>query len=97
MNDAQEGVGYRFRDADTDEDGRLDKKEFLPFIHPFRHEHMFGHLVEDQLMLYDGDRDGMLSFDEFASMEGGREGGREGHQCHLMRLYCLPFVFASIY
>lgn len=70
LNDAQDSVGARFQSADTDLDGRLDLSEFLPFIHPFRHEHMLGHLVEDQLMLYDGDQDGKISFDEFTSKPG---------------------------
>lgn len=65
FNDAQVGVGIRFKDSDSNQDGRLDKEEFLPFIHPFRHDHMLGHLVEDQLMLYDGDRDGRISMAEY--------------------------------
>ena len=69
LNDAQEGVGSRFIEADTNKDGHLDKEEFAPFVHPFRYKDMVGHLVEDQLALYDKDRDGMISLEEFMSKE----------------------------
>ena len=65
MDESQEGGAARFRDADSNQDGRLDKEEFQPFIHPFRHEGMIGHLVEDQLLAHDENRDGMISFEEF--------------------------------
>ena len=66
-NEAQDSVKIRFDDADMNEDGKLDKEEFVPFVHPFRHEHMIGHLVEDQLVLYDGDQDGFISLEEYIS------------------------------
>lgn len=69
LNDAQQSVAVRFQAADRNNDGKLDRSEFVPFIHPFRHEHMVGHLVEDQLVLYDRDQDGTLSLDEFTSKE----------------------------
>ena len=69
MNEAQDGVKIRFDDADMNEDGKLDFDEFVPFVHPFRHEHMIGHLVEDQLVLYDKDQDGYISLDEYISKE----------------------------
>lgn len=55
----------RFRNADTNGDGHLDKTEFVPFVHPFRHEHMLEHLVEDQLSQYDHNHDGMISLEEY--------------------------------
>lgn len=67
LNDAHEALENRFNEADTDKDGRLDKKEFAPFIHPFRYDNMVGHLVEDQLALYDKNRDGMISMEEFTN------------------------------
>lgn len=65
LDDAQAGLAKRFQDADSNKDGRLDRKEFVPFIHPFRHEQMIGHLVEDQLVLYDQNQDGMISLEEY--------------------------------
>jgi len=65
LKEAYENLAARFRDADTDKDGRLNKTEFTPFVHPFRHEHMIGHLVEDQLAQYDADKDGRLSVEEY--------------------------------
>lgn len=70
LNDAQAGVRLRFDDADLNQDGMLDPDEFVPFVHPFRHEHMIGHLVEDQLVLYDRDQDGFISLDEYIGKEG---------------------------
>lgn len=67
FDDAQISAGIRFQGADANKDGRLDKEEFVPFIHPFRHDHMVGHLVEDQLVLYDEDQDGHISFNEYLS------------------------------
>ena len=69
MNDAQHIVLDRFRGADTDQDGRLDRKEFVPFVHPFRYDHMLGHLVEDQIDLYDTDGDSKISLNEFTSQD----------------------------
>lgn len=71
MTIIQEGVGSRFIGADSDLDGRLDKAEFSPFVHPFRHEHMMGHLVEDQLVLYDMNQDEKISLEEFTSEWSG--------------------------
>ncbi len=65
MNEAQAGVKIRFDDADANGDGKLNAEEFSPFVHPFRHEHMVGHLVEDQLVLYDRNQDGLISLEEY--------------------------------
>lgn len=67
LNEAQDSVRIRFNDADMNGDGQLDKEEFGPFVHPFRHEHMIGHLVEDQLVLYDANQDGSISLEEYIS------------------------------
>ena len=58
-------LGRRFLDADANKDGKLDQAEFVPFIHPFRHEKMLAHLVEDQLVDYDLNQDGQISMEEY--------------------------------
>ena len=55
----------RFKQADSDGDGRLNKAEFDALLHPDLHEHMVQHLVEDHLNLHDTDHDGVISFDEY--------------------------------
>ena len=57
----------KFMGADANHDGRLDLDEFVPFIHPFRHDHMIVHLINDQLTMYDYNKDGSISLDEFLS------------------------------
>ena len=50
--------------VDAIHDGRLDLDEF---IHSFRHDHMIIHLINDQLTMYDYNKDGSISLDEFLS------------------------------
>lgn len=65
LDKTQASMVVRFQHADRDKDGRLDKKEFVPFAFPFRHDHMLRHLVEEQLAQFDHDHDGMISMEEF--------------------------------
>ena len=65
LDDTQLSMKLRFQKADINGDNQLDMAEFAPFIHPFRHDHMVDHLVEDQLVLYDHDQDGTISLEEY--------------------------------
>jgi len=74
----------KFQSADLNKDGSLDESEFVAFSNPFRHEHMIHHLVNDQLMMYDDNKDNLISIEEFVSksvsmvmVEGGQCAGIE--------------------
>lgn len=68
MDDHQRGLKTKFTSADANGDGYLDKKEFGVFVHPQRHEHMVEHLVRDQLLAYDKDKNGVISRREYLGM-----------------------------
>ncbi len=55
----------KFQSADVNKDGSLDLSEFVPFVNPFRYEHMIQHLIDDQLVMYDTNKDRVVSLDEF--------------------------------
>lgn len=68
MDDHQRGLKTKFTSADANSDGYLDKKEFGVFVHPQRHKHMVEHLVRDQLLAYDKDKNGVISRREYLGM-----------------------------
>jgi len=55
----------RFRLADLDHDGSLDRAEFQAFVHPEEHFHMQDVVVEETIEDMDIDKDGKLSLQEF--------------------------------
>ena len=55
----------RFKQADSDGDGKLSKEEFDALLHPDLHEHMIQHLIDDHLRQHDTDHDGFISLDEY--------------------------------
>lgn len=65
LTQAQQFIKAKFMAADTNNDSVLDIGEFTPFIHPFRHTHMVVHLIDDQLLTYDLNNDGIISLDEY--------------------------------
>ncbi len=54
----------KFKVADADGDGRLNRKEFGQFLHP-SDPSMVEWMLEDHLKTYDVDKDGAISLDEY--------------------------------
>ncbi|KAG8196449.1 hypothetical protein JTE90_012273 [Oedothorax gibbosus] len=74
-NDADES-GYNYKDmierdlrrwkkADQDQSGSLNKKEFIDFVHPEESEHMKDLVVIETMEDIDKDRDGKVSMEEY--------------------------------
>lgn len=55
----------KFEAADVNNDGFLERDEFIAFYHPYNYEHM--HQIELQRVMKDHDKnnDGLLSLEEF--------------------------------
>lgn len=55
----------KFKAADVNKDGELDREEYVAFYHPYNYAHMHNIEVERVLREHDKDKDGLLSFKEF--------------------------------
>ena len=55
----------KFKAADENKDGFLDKSEFNAFYHPYSHEHMHHFEIDRTMHDNDKNKDGVLSMDEF--------------------------------
>jgi len=55
----------RFKLADKNADGKLDKDEFNAFLHPENHEHMKPLVVKETLQDVDKNKDGFISYEEY--------------------------------
>ena len=55
----------RYKRADKDIDGKLNREEFTAFLHPENDEDMKGIVVEETLEDIDKDKDGFISLDEY--------------------------------
>ncbi|KAJ8305276.1 hypothetical protein KUTeg_015821 [Tegillarca granosa] len=66
----------RFKAADLNKDGKLDKEEFMAFSHPYNYDHMYESEMRIKLNAVDKDKDGKVSIEEFLSDVGGDEGER---------------------
>lgn len=64
----------RFKAADLNKDGKLDKDEFMAFSHPYNYDHMFESEKQIKLNAIDKDKDDKVSIEEFLSDAGGDEG-----------------------
>ena len=67
-DDIHELEQKRFSLADLDKDEQLNQEEFAAFANPSHHEHMMNHLIQEQLNMYDKDKDGYIGFDEYIGM-----------------------------
>lgn len=57
----------RWRKADLNNDGLLNKDEFLNFLHPEEADHMRDIVVDETLEDIDKDKDGKIDIEEFIS------------------------------
>lgn len=55
----------RFKRADKDNSGKLNREEFTSFLHPENDEDMKGIVVEETIDDIDKDKDGFISLDEY--------------------------------
>ena len=55
----------RFAAADLNNDGVLDKNEYVAFYHPYDYEYMHKFEIERGIKDYDKDNDGVVTVDEF--------------------------------
>ena len=55
----------RFKHADGNQDGRLDKDEFAVFLHPEERAELKGLVVDETLQDMDKDRDGRVTLQEY--------------------------------
>eukprot|EP00794_Sanderia_malayensis_P018123 gene18123-19933_t len=70
----------RFKKADKDADGKLDKNEFTAFLHPENDEQMKDVVVDETMEDIDKDKDGFISQEEYIGdlwPESDREAGKE--------------------
>lgn len=62
---AQERDKKRFDTADTNKDGKLDKKEYGVFLHPHDINYMKAIVVDEMLQEMDKNKDGSVTVDEY--------------------------------
>jgi len=55
----------RWKVADKNADGKLDKDEFNAFLHPENHEHMKPLIVKETIHDVDTNKDGFISYEEY--------------------------------
>lgn len=55
----------RFKKADKNNDGMLDKDEFVSFLHPENDESMKDIVVDETMEDIDKDKDGFISLEEY--------------------------------
>ena len=55
----------RFKQADTDSDGKLSREQFASFLHPESDDNMKPLVVQETLEDIDKDKDGSISIDEY--------------------------------
>lgn len=55
----------RWKKADRDNDGSLNKQEFQDFVHPEESEHMKDIIVIETIEDIDKDKDGKISIEEY--------------------------------
>jgi len=55
----------RFKLADKNADGKLDKDEFNSFLHPEHHDHMKPLIVKETINDIDTNKDGFISYEEY--------------------------------
>lgn len=65
------GEKIKFDAADVNKDGYLDKEEFVPFAHPYNYEHMHDIELGRVIVDHDKNKDGYLTFAEFAGDSSG--------------------------
>nr|CAD7439409.1 unnamed protein product [Timema bartmani] len=66
-----------FHAADGNNDGLLDKLEFVKFTHPEEHPEMLPVILEQTLAEKDLDQDGSISFQEYIGQREGRQHDKE--------------------
>nr|CAD7430550.1 unnamed protein product [Timema monikensis] len=66
-----------FHAADGNNDGLLDKLEFVKFTHPEEHPEMLPVILEQTLAEKDLDQDGSISFQEYVGQREGRQHDKE--------------------
>lgn len=59
-----------YKAADRNQDGVLDKLEFLWFTHPEEHPEMLPFILENTLEDKDTDKNGVIDFQEFLGERG---------------------------
>lgn len=62
----------RFDFADTDNDKELSREEFSLFLHPEESKRMTTYLIEESLDIFDTNKDGKISADEYIGDEAKR-------------------------
>lgn len=63
----------RFEHADMNSDGSLTKEELDMMLHPEEYPHMAAWTVQDNLDMYDTNKDGVVSLDEYFGMSSTTE------------------------
>lgn len=66
-NQMMERDERRFKQADLDNDGNLNREEFADFLHPEEATHMRGIVIEETMLDMDKDKDGFVTLEEYIS------------------------------
>ena len=79
----------KFKKADLNADGLLDKSEYPAFIHPYDYDFM--HNVELNLMLkqYDKNEDNFIDFSEYLTQPGQGRQSVDSNEFEFSNVYCL--------
>ena len=75
--DSLEAEHEKFLAADVNKNGSLDKNEYVAFVNPHEHEHMWNVELKQTLKDYDTNKDGSVDLNEFMRQSAGETPSKE--------------------